>query len=174
MSLSPTTTSFLTTQTDGLKSRPFKLQPNGWRSTKMSMEHNWELIIIAGCEVMPRNNHTAFAKARQHRSSTICAVVERPHHHCGDDLVSHLKVWGLRCGMVISTYFERRSVLPYPTDWLALTSVWLFLCSPMSYLGSYQTDAYINEGYSNPRFGSFGGRGCWAIGPFDIPHMGSY
>ena len=30
----------------------------------------------------------------EHRSNTICAVVERPHHHCGDDVVSRvLQMW---------------------------------------------------------------------------------
>ena len=35
------------------------------------------------------NNRTVFAKSQmsERRSNTICAVVESPDHHCGDDLV---------------------------------------------------------------------------------------
>ena len=38
------------------------------------------------------NNRTAFAKAQmsEPRSSTISAVVERPGHQCGEDLVNYV------------------------------------------------------------------------------------
>ena len=94
--LTLTPTSFLTTQTGWVDNSPFKFQPPGSRLTKMSIEHILWQVTLAGCEMMPwtiiqlslkpsRKNFQS--KISEHRSSTICMVVERPDHHCGDDLV---------------------------------------------------------------------------------------
>ena len=44
---------------------------------------------LGGCEVMPRTTVQLLPKPQMggRRSSTITVVVERPDHHCGDDLV---------------------------------------------------------------------------------------
>ena len=57
----------------------------------MSIEHIYlsRLVVI-------NEQYTAFAKAQMsgHRSDTICVVVERHDHHCGDDLVSKMVRYG--------------------------------------------------------------------------------
>ena len=57
----------------------------------MSIEHILGYIGWFCSDAM--NNRTAFAKAEisEGRSSTSCAVVERPDRHCGDDLVKYVK-----------------------------------------------------------------------------------
>ena len=72
----------------GVESLPFKLQPNGRISTKMSTEHVWYGIFWLWSDAV--NNRTAFTKAPTEWTQieyNICTVVERPDHHCGDNLV---------------------------------------------------------------------------------------
>ena len=57
--LSPTPTSSLN-PSPGVKKYPFKLQPTGWRSTKMSKVHFWYDIFWLWSDA--KNNRTAFAK----------------------------------------------------------------------------------------------------------------
>ena len=63
------------------KSLPFKLQPTGWK-----VDGN---VALAGCEVMQRTIVQLSLKPQmsERRLNTICVVVERLGHHCGDDLV---------------------------------------------------------------------------------------
>ena len=70
-------------QIGGLKSLLFKLQPNGRAQF---------LNTLAACEVIPWTIVQLSPKPQmsEHRSSTICAVVERPDHHYGDDLVVYI------------------------------------------------------------------------------------
>ena len=55
----------------------------------MSIEQD----TLSGCEVMPSTVVQLSPKAQmsERRLRTICAVIERPEKHCGDDLVFHIK-----------------------------------------------------------------------------------
>ena len=68
---------------------PFIFRPSGWRSTKMSMGHILKHSWLCSDAIM--YNPAAQSKVpnewTQIESSTICSVVERPDHHCGDDFV---------------------------------------------------------------------------------------
>ena len=61
----------------------FSQPVGGWLKFKLSTIND----TLAGCEMMQWIILTAFVQACERRLSTICAVVERPHHQCGDDLV---------------------------------------------------------------------------------------
>ena len=69
----------------GSKSPHFKFQPISYRLMKISLEHILGYIGWLWSGAM--NNHTSFAKAQmsESRSSTICVLVERPNHHCGNE-----------------------------------------------------------------------------------------
>ena len=71
----------------GSKSPSSNFQPTGWRLTKMSIYHILGYIFWLWSDAM--NNLTAFVKVPNEwtQMSTICAVVERPDHHCGDHVV---------------------------------------------------------------------------------------
>ena len=67
---------------------PFKVQRTVWLLIEMSVEHilgiRW--LVVSG----KMNSRVTFANkapTSERRSSTICAVVERPDRHCGDDFV---------------------------------------------------------------------------------------
>ena len=50
--------------------------------------HEW---AIKWAYPRPRRTQTEGPQIGDHRWSTSCGVVERPDHHCGDDLVFNLK-----------------------------------------------------------------------------------
>ena len=77
-------------QTGVSKSPPFKFQPTSCTLSKMSIEHILE-DTLAGCAVMQWSIIEISSKPQMsdNRSSTICVVIERPDHHCGDDLVCY-------------------------------------------------------------------------------------
>ena len=64
-----------------------------------------------------------------HILSTSRGVVERPDHHCGDDLVPHPRVYFFS---VFSSYFLQRESFPFK-DWIAheqsFNKYWKFTCS---------------------------------------------
>ena len=74
-------------QTGGPK-LPFQISANRLKITQISMGHI--LGHISCCEVMPSTTVWISPKPQMSEliSSIICAVVERPDHCCGDDLVS--------------------------------------------------------------------------------------
>ena len=70
----------------GVENSPFRVSSYRLDIDKNVKEHIWELIGWLCSDAM--NNRTGFAQApmSERRSSTVCAVVERPDHHYGDDL----------------------------------------------------------------------------------------
>ena len=90
MSWSPTWTSHITTPPTHTKeggSPPFKFKPTGWTSTRMSLEHILgHFWLAAKCAQFSPNPQMS-----ERRSGTICAIVERPDHHCEHDLVHYCR-----------------------------------------------------------------------------------
>ena len=84
MDLSPTPHFPITPNWES-KSSLIKLQPNGWRWTKISIEYNSTFEnTLAGCEVMSEQSIVNLLPKPQmgkRRSNTIRAVVKRPDHH---------------------------------------------------------------------------------------------
>ena len=75
----------------GSKSPRFRFHPTGLRSTKMSTGHIWEhLRWLWWSDSMNNRKVKILPKplTSKCKSSTVCAVVERPDLRCGDDLVS--------------------------------------------------------------------------------------
>ena len=99
----------------GSKSPCFTLQPQSWRSTKMSIEHiSWlssDALTIVQLSPKPQMS--------EHRSSTMCAVVKWPDHHCGDDLVD--KTSDLNSSALLISLVHHDAI--WFISWINLTQV---------------------------------------------------
>ena len=84
-SLPTTPRPLLTPNSGGPISVPFKLIVREWRKCQWGTFEN----PFAGSEVMPWTIVQLLPKPQmsERRSSTICAAVKQPNHHCDDDLV---------------------------------------------------------------------------------------
>ena len=82
MSLSPTLYFPSIHQIWGSRRPPSKLQPNGWRSTKLlHLETRW--LVVRKSYSFRQSPRWVNADRTQY---VWCAIVERNDHHCGDDL----------------------------------------------------------------------------------------
>ena len=134
-------------------------------------------------------------------SSTICAIVERPDHRCGDDLVDILQLSFLiytlslhyeNNNKIITTMVIRplddhtycaQSVLTHLGLWRKLNEIVHCITSqPANLLSNvlyrrfrrYPTFWNMNWGLFEPQFGGLEGRWRVGISPFDSPPVGSY
>ena len=90
MGLSPNSYVTITLQTGSRKVPLSNLsQPVGsWHKCRYNRSTFYD--TLAGCDVHAMNNRTAFDKDPNEWKQiehNMCVVIERPDHHCGDDLV---------------------------------------------------------------------------------------